>query len=160
MNHSPLQLRCDRNALGISSDNWKSALLQAQLDPVVGIRHAALSGDAQYRLHVAAIPTQVGCHFHLKGDEDYAIVSGQGTLHWGKVRSQNGVHEITWETPLDVQVGDRFVIPAGYAHQLRKRGHDELVIVFGCPDSHLDNTKDRTLLSDAPTPSADSKRAL
>jgi dTDP-4-dehydrorhamnose 3,5-epimerase-like enzyme len=46
--------------------------------------------------------------------------------------------------------GQNFTIPEGYAHQLERTGQEELVILFSCPDSHLDNDKDRLMLSDAP----------
>jgi mannose-6-phosphate isomerase-like protein (cupin superfamily) len=142
-----LRLRSGGESLGVETAAWQAALGSAVPDPVVNIRHAPIAGSAEYRTHVAAIPRQVGCHFHAEGDEDYAVVAGKGTLHWGKV-SKDG--RVAWEQPVEVSEGDSFVIPEGYAHQLRKRGDGDLVIVFGCPDSHLDDDKDRTVLPDAP----------
>jgi mannose-6-phosphate isomerase-like protein (cupin superfamily) len=145
-----LQLHSDRQSLGVPESVWRSRLKEAQSDFSVGILHAALTGDSNYRLHVASIPSQVGCHFHAIGNEDYAVVSGAGTLHWGKVGKTNDEYQVTWEQPVAVETGDRFIIPEGYAHQLRSRGEENLVIIFGCPDSHLDDTQDRSLLPDAP----------
>ena len=145
-----LRLQLNGGSLGVGKAAWEEALNAAVPDPVVHIRHAPIEGTPEYRTHVAAIPSQVGCHFHAHGDEGYAVVSGKGTLHWGKaVKDLKGYH-VEWETPVDVSKGDSFVIPEGYAHQLRKRGDGDLVIIFGCPDSHLNDTEDRTLLADAP----------
>jgi mannose-6-phosphate isomerase-like protein (cupin superfamily) len=144
-----LHLKSDGNSLGIDKPVWQAALSGAVADPVVHIRHAPIKGTPEYRIHVAAIPSQVGCHFHAHGNEDYAVVSGKGTLHWGKAVPDSKGWQVEWETPVDVTEGDSFVIPEGYAHQLRKRGAGDLVILFGCPDSHLNDAEDRTLLADA-----------
>ena len=147
---SSIEVNHDGLSLGIAESAWREALAKAVPDPIVGIRHAPIKGDTSYRFHVAAIPTQVGCHFHAHGNEDYAVVSGSGTLYWGKpVRGSDG-YSVQWGKPVDVTTGDSFVIPEGYAHQLRKRGAGDLVILFACPDSHLDDTKDRTMLPSAP----------
>jgi mannose-6-phosphate isomerase-like protein (cupin superfamily) len=150
MSQTLLQLHRDRKALGVTESFWRERLGAAQTDLSVGILHTDLSGDSDYRLHVASIPSQVGCHFHAIGNEDYAIVAGCGTLHWGKVSKVKGAYQVSWEQPVAVETGDSFVIPEGYAHQLRSRGEENLVILFGCPDSHLNDTQDRTLLPDAP----------
>jgi mannose-6-phosphate isomerase-like protein (cupin superfamily) len=150
MSQMLLQLHSDRHSLGVAESVWRSHLQEAQTDASVGILHAALSGNSDYRLHVASIPSQVGCHFHAIGNEDYAVVSGAGTLHWGKVSTTKDAYQVNWEHPVAVKTGDRFVIPEGYAHQLRSGGEENLVIIFGCPDSHLNNAQDRTLLPDAP----------
>lgn len=144
-----LNLKSDGNTLGISRKAWQDALARAVSDPVVQIRHAEISGDAQSRIHVAAIPSKVGCHFHAAGDEDYVVVSGKGTLYWGKVEQQDdGQYKVLQETPVPVTTGDRFVVPEGYAHQLAKSSDsaDDLVILFRCPDSHLNDTEDRVIL--------------
>ncbi|MFH1157682.1 MAG: hypothetical protein V1721_02175, partial [Pseudomonadota bacterium] len=57
-----LQLKSDNSGLVIPEGSWKKALETAIPDPVVHIRHAAIEGTARYRTHVAAIPTEVGCH--------------------------------------------------------------------------------------------------
>ena len=145
-----LGLQSGEGSLGVGKSLWEAALKSAVPDPVVHIRHAPIDGSPAYRTHVAAIPSQVGCHFHAHGDEDYAVVSGKGTLHWGKAVPDSKGYHVEWEVPVDVSKGDSFVIPEGYAHQLRKRGSGDLVIIFGCPDSHLNDTEDRTILADAP----------
>jgi len=145
-----LKLRRDSDTLDVAEAAWREAVARAEADPAVGIRHAAIAGDPLYRVYVAAIPLQVGCHFHTRGDEDYAVVEGEGVLHWGAVAGYGREFRVHWEPPVPVRAGDRFVIPEGYAHQLRKTGDRDLVILFGCPDAHVDDRADRTLLEDAP----------
>lgn len=146
-----LKLKSQGHLLGVSAAQWQASLASAEADPAVGIRHAQVAGDEQRRVHVAAVPQQVGCHFHAHGDEDYAVVQGMGTLHWGEARDDK---QVQWEKPVEVNTGDSFTIPEGFAHQLRRRGDTDLVILFACPDSHLDDSVDRTMLADAPVNNA------
>ncbi len=149
---SLLRIRRNAGTLGVEESTWREALQKSTADPAVGIRHAVIQGTTAYRIHVAAIPEQVGCHYHRNGDEDYSIVEGEGVLHFARVtESSNGplVLPDDWNQ-VHVIAGDCFVIPEGYAHQLRRRGSGDLTILFGCPDSHLDDTQDRTILPDAP----------
>jgi mannose-6-phosphate isomerase-like protein (cupin superfamily) len=139
------------NRLAVAEQDWRAALSGAEPDLAVGIRHAVVSGDSAYRIHVAAIPRQVGCHFHAVGNEVYEVVEGAGCLHFGKVINSTAPFEVKWERPVKVAKGDNFVIPEGYAHQLQKQGEGDLTILFACPDSHLDNSVDRTLLPDSPS---------
>ena len=144
-----IKLVSDRSSLGVKRSEWEQPLSVAKPDPVVSIRHGEISGgESSYRKHVAAIPQQVGCHYHAIGDEDYAVVEGQGILFFGRV-IDGSVSLEEWKS-IEVGVGDSFVIPEGYAHQLRKTGSEDLTILFGCPDAHLDDDKDRYLLPDAP----------
>lgn len=148
-NSQLIKLRSDAKSIGVSRSEWQKSLSEATPDPVVSIRHGEIpGGEPSYRKHVAAIPQQVGCHYHAIGDEDYAVVEGQGILFFGQV-TDGTVEPNEWKS-IEVSTGDSFVIPEGYAHQLRKTGPEALTILFGCPDSHLDNDKDRYLLPDAP----------
>ncbi len=145
-NAQTISLKTAGDSLGKLRSVWQAALSSAEPDPVVNIRHGEVSGNAGYRKHVAAIPQQVGCHFHAIGDEDYAVVEGEGVLFFGKT-TDGGVRSQDWRN-IAVSTGDSFVIPEGYAHQLCKTGEGDLTILFGCPDSHL--AEDRYLLADAP----------
>lgn len=129
----------------VETGAWKAALEKAVNDPSVGIRHASVVGNEAYRIHVAGISDKVGAHYHSVGDEDYTVVLGEGALYWGPV-----VDDESPKVPFvqAVKEGDHFVIPEGYAHQLKNTGRGELVILFGCPDAHLDDLKDRHLLED------------
>lgn len=129
----------------IIKDQYQQALNNAEVDEVVGISHAEISGDSEYRTHVASIRERVGCHFHKIGDEDYKIISGKGKFHFGKVDSENNVN---WQNPIEVSENQSFTIPEGFAHQLENIGESDLIITFGCPDSHL--STDRTMVGDSP----------
>ena len=143
-----ISLNRDHKALGVRDSEWREHLNNAVPDEVVGIKHQEISGNSDCRIHVAAIPKQVGCHYHAIGEEDYAVVEGSGILFFGKV--ENGeVAPISWRS-IAVSTGDSFVIPEGFAHQLRRTGQNDLTILFRCPDSHLDDKADRHMLPDAP----------
>lgn len=128
--------------------NWRRAVAQAAPDPKVGIRIAKLCGDDQFGLYVASVPDRVGCHVHFHGNETYEILEGKGELHLGFVSGRNH-GPIEWRKPEPVEAGDFFMIGEGFAHQLRNKGQGDLVVIFGCPPSHLDNHLDR-LMIDAP----------
>lgn len=145
-----LKLTKDNPALGLSDEEWNSALEHAAPDREVGIRHAAIKGDSSDRFHVASIPVRVGCHFHKVGDEDYAVVQGSGTMVFGRVLDPSGTPHVKEWHKLEVRPGDKFTIPAGFAHQLCADAGTQLVIVFRCPDSHLNDSADRTILPDSP----------
>ena len=145
-------VRADGSVFSLPREAWSEVVAHAPPDPIAGIRHAVLTGTAEDRVYVASIPSHVNCHVHRHGDETYAVVSGRGRLHWGRVDKEpvDGKYIVHWEAPEDVETGDSFTIPEGYAHQLERRGDEELVILFGCPDSHLANDQDRTMLDNSP----------
>ena len=144
-----LQFNSTASKINIPYQTWKNALQGSIYDTAVGINHAPLSGNNNNRNHVASIDNKVGAHFHTHGDEKYEIVSGSGTLYWGKVNAGNSKNlTISEEKPIKVKAGDSFIIPQTYAHQLVNTCKNPLIITFSCPDSHLDDTQDRTCLND------------
>ena len=143
-----LKLNDNSIRLNIPEQTWRKALGSATVDKTVCIRHSAIAGDASFRTHVAAIPSRVNCHVHQKGREIYEIVEGKGVLRYGQASKTRKGFEVNWAEPLPVKQGDCFVIPEGYAHQLVNQGNKELIILFGCPDSHLDTNQDRAMLQD------------
>ena len=157
-----LQFNSAASRMDIPEDVWKPALDKAEEDPVVHIKHAALDGDENQRNHVALIPDRVGCHVHFQEEEVYEVVSGQGRLHWAMVDSYSGAiegwgedgavfsgeYDIIQQEPIDVKTGDSFILPPGCVHQLQSTSDEPLVITFGCPDSHLDDSVDRTNFAD------------
>ena len=132
---------------------WRAALEKVELDPKANIKHAVLDGGTpSSRHHVALIPNYVGSHYHRVGDETYEIKQGNGRLHYGLVteNADGSVASIDWQTR-DVITGDSFVIPPGYAHQLENLGRTPpLVIIFSCPDSHLNDSQDRHFVEKSP----------
>lgn len=145
--HITLQFNQANSRMNIARNIWEPPLGTATVDSAVDITHATLDGNKESRNHVAIINKSVGCHSHSVGDETYQIVSGDGTLYWGEVQEgSDGVCTIIEEVPVDVKMGDSFIIPEGYAHQLVNTGEKPLIITFNCPDSHLKDDEDRKLL--------------
>ena len=132
-----------------TKSNWRRVVAQAAPDPKVGIRIAKLCGDDQFGLYVASVPDRVGCHVHFHGNETYEILEGKGELHLGFVSGRNH-GPIEWRKPESVEAGDFFMIGEGFAHQLRNKGQGDLVVIFGCPPSHLDNHLDRLMVEPPP----------
>lgn len=129
----------------VAITNLDQALESALLDSSVGIAHAALVGDADFRLHITKLlpGAKVKAHRHLQGEELYIISSGSGTLYTGMV-SEEGTE--VWSEPVSVQSGDTFSISPRMLHQLHNTGITPLVLIFGCPDSHL--SSDREVVAD------------
>ena len=129
----------------VAITNLDQALESALLDSSVGIAHAALAGDANFRLHITKLlpGAKVKAHRHLQGEELYIISSGSGTLYTGMV-GEEGTE--VWNEPVSVQSGDTFSISPRMLHQLHNNGITPLVLIFGCPDSHL--SSDREVVAD------------
>ena len=129
----------------VAITNLVTALESAVPDSSVGIAHAALAGDADFRLHITKLlpGAKVKAHRHLQGEELYIISSGCGTLYTGTV-SEVGIE--VWNEPISVQGGDTFSISPKMLHQLHNTGEAPLVLIFGCPDSHL--ASDREVVAD------------
>jgi mannose-6-phosphate isomerase-like protein (cupin superfamily) len=129
----------------VAITNLVTALESAVLDSSVGIAHASLAGDADFRLHITKLlpGAKVKAHRHLQGEELYIISSGSGTLYTGTV-NEAGAED--WNEPITVQDGDTFSIAPRMLHQLHNTGTTPLVLIFGCPDSHL--STDREVVAD------------
>lgn len=127
--------------------NYIEALQSAVLDPSVGIQIAPLTSDDQaFCLFVTNIlpGKKVGAHYHQQGVEIYGIMQGSGQLYTSKQIDENNRCSQITSTP--VKSGDFFNINAQTAHQLVNTGNEPLVLIFGCPPSHLDS--DRVLTHD------------
>ncbi len=113
--------------------NWQIALKAAIPDLLAGISHAALCGTEEFRLHVTRLEpgTRVKAHRHMEGEELYIIVSGEGLLYTGTVDESAQTEQV---------------------HQLHNTGSGPLVLIFGCPDSHLG--ADRSIVPDYVQPTA------
>jgi mannose-6-phosphate isomerase-like protein (cupin superfamily) len=137
----------DNSVLAYPESVWSARLAQGIADLQAQICRVSFDGgEPEKRDHVASIGQRVGNHYHPVGDETYKVVQGRGRLHYGQVIDG----QVVYEEPVEVTVGDVFVIPEGYSHQLQNIGEMELVILFQCPDNHLDDTN-RKFLPDAPT---------
>jgi mannose-6-phosphate isomerase-like protein (cupin superfamily) len=120
--------------------NMAEALRRAQLDSKVGIAIARLAGNDDFALYAAELAPgkAVTAHYHNKGLEIYQIVEGKGIMHTGLAIDRN---QVQWNKALAVKAGDCFNVPEREVHQLQNTGDKRLLVVFGCPNSHLNQDR-------------------
>jgi mannose-6-phosphate isomerase-like protein (cupin superfamily) len=128
-------------------NNLYQVIKSANLDETVGIRIGYLTGSDAFSFYGAEIAPfkKVGAHFHESGIEIYQIVQGQGTMHTG-IPDEN--LEVAWQDSFAVQQGDCFTIEEGEVHQLDNDNDHPLLLVVGCPESHL--STNRTVVTGYP----------
>jgi mannose-6-phosphate isomerase-like protein (cupin superfamily) len=116
--------------------NLYEKIENAKLDDVVGIRVAHLTGSDEFSLFGAEIAPRrkVGAHYHKSGIEIYQIVEGNGIMHTGMPDDNNNVN---WHNSMRVKKGDCFTVNEGQVHQLVNENDSKLIVIFGCPKSHL-----------------------
>jgi mannose-6-phosphate isomerase-like protein (cupin superfamily) len=126
--------------------NMTEALRCAQLDSKVGIAIVRLAGNDDFALYAAELAPgkAVTAHYHSTGVEIYFIAEGDGIMHTGLVKDKNLVQ---WNKPLTVKTGDCFNVEAREVHQLQNTADKRLLVVFGCPNSHLN--QDRFIVNGA-----------
>jgi quercetin dioxygenase-like cupin family protein len=126
--------------------HWKKALESAVLDNTVGIRIAPLTDNNSFGMYVTEIlpGKKIGAHYHQDGGEIYEIIRGKDTLHTATVQAipPQKMNQIS----TTVAAGDFFSIEPGVAHQLVNTGDESLILIFGCPATHL--SSDRVMVSD------------
>jgi mannose-6-phosphate isomerase-like protein (cupin superfamily) len=112
--------------------DWKSRLNCCKYDANVGIRIARLAGDGGFATYLTVIdPGQsVTPHYHASGDEHYHILSGAG-----EVSLYDRVANTAQTAPVSEQ--QSFVVNANTVHCLKNTGAEPLVLMFSCPESHL-----------------------
>ncbi|MBS98329.1 MAG: hypothetical protein CMI01_06595 [Oceanospirillaceae bacterium] len=123
--------------------NIHAVLSEAVPDQAVGISLAHLSGDDAFSLYATEIPPgkRLTAHFHQQGDELYQVIKGKGLLWTVDAKASPAPEQ---QGPATVVEGDTFIIPPLTVHQLMNPGPEPLVMVFGCPTSHV--TTDRQLV--------------
>ncbi|RXZ36482.1 cupin domain-containing protein [Oxalobacteraceae bacterium CAVE-383] len=119
--------------------NWLANLERIDYDDVVGIKIAKLAGDANFSTYLTAIDLgkSVSPHYHKNGDEHYHIIRGRGEITLTNLDSM----EIT---TIAIDEQSSFTVPENTLHQLKNSGDEPLILMFSCPESHLD--EDRFLL--------------
>jgi mannose-6-phosphate isomerase-like protein (cupin superfamily) len=125
--------------------NWKKSLEKTETDKEVGIKIADLTGNETFSMYVTEIPpkAKINAHYHENGIEIYQILSGSGTMHTASP-DKNGKAINIRRSP--VSEGDFFTVEEKTIHQLENTGDIPLVLIFGCPRSHLG--EDRKITSD------------
>lgn len=131
--------------------NYNTELKKYSPDPDAGINHAPLAGNADYRLHITVLKPGncILMHVHRLGSEHYIVMEGEGTIYIGSEIPHTNLAKV--EHSYAVRKGDTFEIQPGQAHQLVNSGSNDLLLIFGCPDSHLSNAADRVNLLEPPS---------
>lgn len=126
--------------MSLTCNNLYQVIQSSKLDEAVGIRIGHLTGDDSFSFYGAEIGSnkKVGAHFHESGMEIYQIVHGQGTMHIGKPDENLTVD---WQDSFAVRKGDCFTIEECMAHQLDNDQDQPLILVVGCPKSHLSTNR-------------------
>ena len=71
----------------------------------------------------------------------YQVLEGIGVMTVGT----NKPHQSTQAgCTVEINKGDIFVVPENMIHQLHNPGPESLIVIFGCPQSHI--TTDRVLV--------------
>lgn len=135
-------------------ENLDEIVENAQALPGMGIKIVELNRDGDRAVYVAEIPAggKVTPHYHpdLDGGTEWYFVVKSGPdayMYAGKpVIGEDGVvFDVKWDKPQQISPQDHFVVPNGYVHSLAA-GRQPLRFLFGCPDAHLDNDRDKVVL--------------
>ncbi|MFH1448565.1 MAG: hypothetical protein ABIG39_06915 [Candidatus Micrarchaeota archaeon] len=142
---------------GVTVKEMNDKLKVAERDESAGISHALVKRDEQSEigLHVAAVEEGVNAHVHMVGNEDYIFLEGNGVMKLGKVKVDGDKPVLVdgkavveeWEEH-EVRPGMVLTVPGGYAHRLVNNNESDnpVKIAFTCPDSHLDDNRDRRIV--------------
>lgn len=112
--------------------DWKFELQHCTYDATVGIKIAKLAGDSRFSTYLTAIDPGkcVNAHYHKIGDEHYHIILGCGEITLIDVFSKIKITR-------QVATFNSFVVAANMSHQLRNTSSEPLILMFSCPESHL-----------------------
>jgi len=119
--------------------NWTFGLQGSKYDNAVGIKIVKLTGDEKFSTYLTMIDPDkaVAAHYHKNGNEHYHIIKGRGQMTLTDM--ENGS-----TTTMPVGEQSSFVVPENTLHTLKNIGEQPLVLMFSCPESHLD--RDRFVL--------------
>jgi mannose-6-phosphate isomerase-like protein (cupin superfamily) len=119
--------------------NWFSKLECGAYDEIVGIRITKLTGNTEFSTYLTVIDSgkAVSPHYHKNGDEHYHIIRGRGEIVLTDLVSMK-------KTIIPVDEKISFTVPENTLHQLKNTGEEPLMLMFSCPQSHLN--EDRFLL--------------
>src|SRR3989344_1353393 len=139
--------------------NLHDILNEAEPLPGMGIKIKEVSRDGDRAVYVAEIPGKspgkgyVTSHYHPDlngGTEWYQMIEAgvDAVMCTGKPKTEDGkVVDVKGDKPAPIKSGDFFIVPNGIVHSLVS-GKDRLRFVFGCPDAHLNNDRDKVVLED------------
>lgn len=120
----------------VNKINWQKAMNNCEYDEKVGIRIAKIAGNKEFSTYITAIDytRSVTPHYHKIGDEHYHILEGEG-----KVILRNMINNE--ECTFSAYGGESFVVPANTLHQLINTGENKLILMFSCPENHLNSDR-------------------
>ncbi len=127
----------------ISEKEAKKHLEVLVKDDSASIARARIKKIGDLTLNIAIITDSVAIHVHRTGKEFYKIVSGSGEMHTAFVPKNTSSIKKNEISLVEVQKGDVILIPENYAHMLKNTCKNPLIILFICPQSHLQDDGDR-----------------
>lgn len=115
---------------------WKNLINNCKFDEKVGIRIAKIAGNDEFSTFITVISPNkcVKPHYHNHGDEHYHIISGNGKIILKSIEDNQ-------EKSYLVNGKESFVVPEKTIHQLINIGTDDLILMFSCSMSHLNNDR-------------------
>lgn len=129
----------------------------------MGIKTKEVSREGDRAVYIAEITPRpagqgyVTPHYHpdLKGGiEWYQIIeTGEDAfmcIGLPELAEEKDI-EIKWNKPYPIKAGNFFIVPNGMVHSLVS-GKSRLRFMFGCPDAHLDNNRDKIVIAGARPP--------
>lgn len=120
----------------INIQSWEEKINNCQYDNAVGIRIAKLASYNNFSTFITKIDPNksVNPHYHKHGDEHYHVISGTGIIRLKDViNGTESLHKISSQ--------QSFTVPENMEHQLSNIGEQPLLLMFSCPDFHLDNDR-------------------
>lgn len=115
---------------------WEEVINNCVADNAVGIRIAKLAGDPSFSTFITSIDINksVNPHYHKEGDEHYHIISGKGKVSLMNIATGEEENRI-------VSAQESFVVKENMLHKLTNVGDSPLILMFSCPQSHLESDR-------------------
>jgi mannose-6-phosphate isomerase-like protein (cupin superfamily) len=120
--------------------DWENEIIHAKKDEKVGIKIATLLETDHRGTYLTSIPpgSSITPHYHKEGEEEYHIISGSGVMRILPVYHK--------DTPIKlfckyVVAKNSFMVQPNMIHQLINNGTEDLILLFSCPLSHLEEDR-------------------
>jgi mannose-6-phosphate isomerase-like protein (cupin superfamily) len=120
----------------INKVTWRKALQNSSYDEKVGIKIARLLTDTALSTFISEIDPGKGvtAHYHMEGNEHYHILQGEGMVEIKNMATQE-------QSQFQVTSGESFIVPENVLHKLTNTGTIPLILMFSCPERHLDSDR-------------------
>jgi len=116
--------------------DWVAAIEACDLDVTAGIKIAKLCGDAKFSTFLTHIAPgkHVNAHYHKHGVEHYHVIEGTGEIELTHLTSRKSITR-------KVEKYCSFVVEENTIHTLSNIGNGPLILMFSCPESHLNDDR-------------------